>query len=85
MVTDLPREIPIDEQLPENIRDRYVRVAFAADIVGAATTTLQRHLRMGSLAGAKIGRAWLIERNSLAVWTPGQSGPKPKKQPNAAS
>ena len=74
MASDLLREIPIDEQLPPFLRDTFVRAILAAELTGTDDSTIRRHLRNGTLDGSKINGRWLVSRNALKSWEPGQPG-----------
>ena len=59
----LPRDVPYDPQVPEPMREEYVRSTFAATVVGVSRATITRHLRMGTLAGMKVTeRTWFVKR-----------------------
>ncbi len=77
----LPREVPIDVSVAEPLRDQYISVSMAAEITGVHSNTILRHLRIGSLAGIRVGgKAWLVQRvtagevPAIDMWMPGKPG-----------
>ena len=74
MAFKFPRDIPIDDGLPLPLQDKYVRVPIAVEVTGAHESTIHRHLRNGTLEGIKLTDRWLVSRDALAVWAPGEPG-----------
>jgi excisionase family DNA binding protein len=81
--TPVPREVPYDPEVPEDFRDKYIRISTAAKIAGVHEGTIQRHLRNGTLAGIKLGeRLWYVRRETeeteqapaIDLWEPGKPG-----------
>jgi hypothetical protein len=81
--TTLPREVPYDDQVPEAMREEYIRVVIAAEVTGVPRETIARHLRKGTLAGMKMSpRLWYVKRHTASddevpaidMWTTGPMG-----------
>jgi len=78
--TPLPREVPADPQVPEELRDSYVRASFAAEIAGTTHSTIHRHWKYYKLLdGIMVGNTLLVSREQMRWWEPGKPGPKPKE------
>ena len=58
-----PRPVPFDLAIPEQFRADYIGVEKAAEVAGCHRSTIQRHLKQGSLAGLKVSeRKWWVRR-----------------------
>lgn len=67
--------MPVDMELPEEMRGVFVRASFAAEIKGVHVETIKRHIYKNRLRAEKVGREWLIYRDSLKSWEPDPGGP----------
>ena len=69
------------------LREKYVTVAEAAEMMGKGINLVGKLCRAGRLPGAELmGTAgWLIPRESVLNYEPEKRGRKPKETKNSAS
>lgn len=75
----LPRDVPVDPQVPPESQENWVRSTFAAELVGVTPGTIHRHWKYyKTLTGRMVGHTLLVSREEMRWWEPGRPGPKTK-------